>query len=102
MSNLYDLIGDVIKWGKDRNMFTDSDIKTQMLKCVSEIGELADNVAKGRDITDDVGDAMVTLILVSHFRGLTIEECLEYAFNEIKDRKGRFENGTFVKESDRA
>lgn len=32
--------------------------------------------------------------------GLTIEECCEHAFNDIKDRKGKFVNGTFVKESD--
>jgi hypothetical protein len=27
-------------------------------------------------------------------------ECLEFAYNEIKDRKGKFINGSFVKESD--
>ena len=32
--------------------------------------------------------------------GYTPEECLEHAYNEIKDRKGKFVNGSFIKESD--
>ena len=32
--------------------------------------------------------------------GYTPEECLEYAYNEIKDRKGKFSNGSFIKEAD--
>lgn len=32
--------------------------------------------------------------------GYTPEECLEHAYNEIKDRKGKFINGSFIKQSD--
>ena len=32
--------------------------------------------------------------------GMTIEECLQYAYDEISQRKGRTINGTFIKESD--
>lgn len=31
---------------------------------------------------------------------LTLEECLEHSYNEIKDRKGKMVNSTFIKESD--
>jgi hypothetical protein len=31
---------------------------------------------------------------------LDIKECLEYAYNEIKDRKGKTVGGIFVKEQD--
>lgn len=34
--------------------------------------------------------------------GLTHEECLEQAWNDIKDRKGRMIDGVFVKEADLA
>ena len=33
-------------------------------------------------------------------QGLKFNDCLDYAYNEIKDRKGKLINGTFVKESD--
>lgn len=32
--------------------------------------------------------------------GLQVDDCLNLAYNEIKDRKGKLINGTFVKESD--
>lgn len=31
---------------------------------------------------------------------LTLEECLEHSYNEIKDRKGKMVNSTFIKDSD--
>ena len=34
--------------------------------------------------------------------GYNFEECFELAYNEIKDRKGRWIDGTFVKEEDLA
>jgi hypothetical protein len=39
------------------------------------------------------------LIILAAMRGLTIEQCLASAYNEIKDRKGKMVNGKFVKES---
>ena len=33
-------------------------------------------------------------------QGWTLEECLQYAYDEIKNRKGKTINGTFVKDSD--
>jgi hypothetical protein len=32
--------------------------------------------------------------------GVTIEACIEMAYDEIKDRKGRMIDGVFVKEAD--
>ena len=39
-----------------------------------------------------------TILAAQH--GVTIEDCIEIAWNEIKDRKGRMVGGTFLKESD--
>jgi len=93
----------VTNWSHDRGIYTHSDAKVQMLKCVSEIGELADNVAKGRYIGDDVGDVLVTLINVAYLSDVCMEESMDCAWNDIKDRKGRMiEGGVFIKESDNA
>ena len=43
---------------------------------------------------------MVVLINIMTSNGLSMEECLQVAYDDIKDRKGKMINGVFVKESD--
>jgi len=40
----------------------------------------------------------VVLINIAIRNGLTIDRCLEVAYNDIKDRKGRMVDGIFIKE----
>jgi len=42
---------------------------------------------------------MVVLVNMVTRNGLTIEECLEYAYNDIKDRTGKMVDGVFVKDN---
>ena len=97
-----ELINKVIKWGHDRNLIDGGCPKAQMLKCVSEVGELADNVNKQKDIRDDVGDVLVTLILLTAQHDLTLDQCLETAYNDIRERKGIMLDGVFIKDTDPA
>lgn len=53
----------VQQWAKDRNL-TSSTVRAQALKGLSELGELADNLAKGKCIKDDVGDNCVVAVIV--------------------------------------
>lgn len=89
---------DVLDWGREKGILFNSDPKSQTLKTVSEIGELADAINKNEDIRDHVGDALVTLILVCAMCGVSLDECLTVAYNEIKNRKGKMVNGIFIKE----
>ena len=92
---------DLIKeWHHDRNLIDGATDKDQVCKLIQEVGELSDNVCKGRDISDDIGDCIVVLVNLAERRGLTLTECVEIAYNDIKDRKGRMVDGIFVKESD--
>lgn len=97
-----DLIDKVVEWADARNLIDGGCPKSQMLKCVSEVGELADNVNKQNDIRDDIGDVLVTLIILAAQHDLGLEQCLEVAYNEIKDRKGVMLDEVFIKESDPA
>ena len=90
----------IIAWHYDRNLIEGSTDKDQYMKLIQEAGELSDNICKGRDISDDIGDMMVVLINIATRNNLTITECLEAAYNDIKDRKGRMIDGVFVKEAD--
>jgi NTP pyrophosphatase (non-canonical NTP hydrolase) len=97
---LEELVNKIAQWHHDRNLIDGSTDKDQYMKLIQEAGELSDNICKGRDISDDIGDMMVVLINIATRNNLTITECLEAAYNDIKDRKGRMVDGVFVKEAD--
>ena len=95
------LIADVIRWGEDRKIIPNSTPMAQLLKTMSELGELADATLKGEreGVIDGVGDAMVTLILYCRLQGVDITTCLGSAYETIKNRKGTLTpEGVFVKE----
>jgi len=90
----------VKQWHYNRNLIHGSDDKTQFAKLIQEAGELSDNICKGKDIADDIGDIMVVLINIAERNNLTLAQCLEVAWDDIKHRKGRMVDGVFVKEED--
>lgn len=93
-----EVIENIEQWHYDRNLINGATDKDQVLKLMQELGELSDNVCKGNDIRDDLGDMMVVMINIMVRNQITMEECLEVAYNDIKDRKGRMVDGIFVKE----
>jgi NTP pyrophosphatase (non-canonical NTP hydrolase) len=99
-NNLDTLIYKVKDWHHDRNLIEGSTDKDQTLKLLQELGELSDSVCKGKDIRDDIGDMLVVMINIAERHGFSITECLEKAWEDIKDRKGKMVDGIFVKEGD--
>ena len=51
----------------------------------------------GPEIVDGIGDCVVVLTNLAELIEVPIEECIEAAYNEIKTRKGKMANGTYVK-----
>jgi len=98
--DLHELINSVVGWHHDRNLIEGSTDKDQTLKLLQELGELSDSVCKGNDIRDDIGDMLVVMINIIERNNLTFEDCLEKAWDDIKDRKGRMIDGIFVKSED--
>jgi NTP pyrophosphatase (non-canonical NTP hydrolase) len=90
----------VSQWHKDRNLIEGSTDKDQVLKLAQELGELSDSVCKGKDISDDIGDMLVVMINIAERNNLTLTHCLQEAWIDIKDRKGKMIDGIFVKEED--
>lgn len=99
---LDDVFNNIVSWGRARGFYKadGATLQSQLVKLVEEQGELAGNIARGRDIKDDIGDMIVVLTHMAKLAGTDIKTCVEEAYNEIKDRKGMFINGTFIKESD--
>ena len=92
----FDLIRD---WAEKRGLYNEGDPKTQTLKLMEEAGEICRAVLKKDEpeIIDGIGDCVVVLTNLAHLCDTSIEECIEIAYNEIKDRKGKMDNGTFKK-----
>jgi NTP pyrophosphatase (non-canonical NTP hydrolase) len=92
----------VVQWAMDRKIIPNSNPTAQLMKTMSELGELADATLKNDDdgIVDGVGDVLVTLILYCELQGTSVAQCLASAYDEIKDRKGTLTpEGIFVKET---
>lgn len=89
------------QWVRDRNLHT-QDPRIQMSKLMEEVGELANCVNKNKLLgaMDGVGDSVVVLVCLCEQLGINFEDCVSMAYEEIKDRKGKLVNGTFVKEED--
>ena len=93
-----ELIDKIRQWHHDRNLINGSTDEAQFMKLYEEVCELSASIHNDTDIRDDVGDIMVVLVNMVTRNGLTIEECLEYAYNDIKDRTGKMVDGVFVKD----
>lgn len=89
------------QWVVDRNINT-GDPRVQICKTMEELGELASALSKNKkeEAKDAIGDVVVTLIAIAMQLNLQFDECVEFAYNQIKDRKGKLVNGIFVKEQD--
>ena len=91
---------DFVTWHHDRNLIEGSDDKTQFAKLIQEVGELSDNICKGNDIRDDVGDIIVVLANLCARNRISLLSCLEKAWDDIKDRQGLMYEGVFIKSTD--
>jgi len=99
--NMEQLEALVVNWAKERKIVPNATPESQILKAVSEMGELADATLKGQDteMQDAIGDITVCLINLCALNGWCLVDCLGAAWEQIKDRKGTLlPNGCFVKE----
>ena len=96
-TNQFDLIR---IWAKERGLYDKGDPKTQALKLVEEVGETCRAILKEDKIEaiDGIGDCVVVLTNLAELLGTPIEVCINTAYNEIKNRKGKMDNGTFKKD----
>jgi NTP pyrophosphatase (non-canonical NTP hydrolase) len=109
---------DVINWAEARSIIPNSTPKAQAIKTLEEAGELLQASSKlhileytqykdtpiyneiKEQYRDALGDVLVTMIIGAALADVDLVDCLNQAYNEIKDRKGYMDsNGIFIKES---
>ena len=92
----------VIQWAEARQIIPNSKPLAQAIKTKEEVDELFEAIMykDHAAMRDAYGDILVTLIIGAALADVDLVECLEGAYNEIKDRKGHLNAaGIFVKES---
>jgi NTP pyrophosphatase (non-canonical NTP hydrolase) len=92
----------IIQWSEARKIIPNSTPEVQLLKAMSEMGELADaTIKKDKEaIVDSVGDVMVCLVNYCALQDINLVNCMEVAYDQIKNRRGTLlPNGVFVKDS---
>ena len=90
------------RWAADRDIVEQSTPIQQLAKLTEELGELAAALVRMRDLDakDGIGDCAVDLTISGAQRGMAIEDCVDCAYEEIKDRRGRMVDGVWVKAED--
>jgi len=88
------------EWADERGLYEKGDPKTQALKLVEEVGEIARAVLKDDidEVIDGIGDAVVVLTNLAELHDVSIEECIASAYGVISKRTGKMVNGTFKKD----
>ncbi|WP_229564393.1 MazG-like family protein [Pediococcus pentosaceus] len=99
--HLYSTVKNIKKWGAERGI-TDGDPSRQLNKLMEELGELAEGFNKKvpEQIEDSLGDMFVVMTLFAEQNGLNIVDCIQSAYETIKDREGKTIDGVFVKSED--
>lgn len=95
------LFDEVVEWGRDRGI---NNPAMQFAKLNEEVGEIAHELTRKHlhtdEMADSLGDTLVVLIILADILGYDLRECLKGAYDVIKDRRGRTEDGNFIKEED--
>ena len=87
-------------WADERGLYDKGDVKTQTLKLMEEAGEICKATLKEDhdEVIDGIGDCVVVLTNLAYLNGVTIEDCIQAAYDVISKRTGKMVNGTFKKD----
>ena len=107
----------VLKWANDKGILEKATPMAQANKTLEEVNELLFAITmrdklninlitnesgvvfnSNDEIKDAFGDILVTIIIGAKLQGLRLEDCLESAYNVIKNRNGKMVDGQFIKD----
>ena len=90
----------VEQWAEEKGILSKATPLTQAIKTQEEVNELYRAILDDNreEIKDAIGDIMVTLIIQCKMQGMDLQDCLESAYNVIKNRTGKMVGGVFVKD----
>ena len=88
-------------WAKERGIYEKGTVRGQFEKLLEEVDELKDGIENDdlNEFIDAIGDCVVVLTNMAALNGVPIEFCINSAYEEIKNIKGKIINVTFVKDA---
>jgi len=91
----------VIEWAETKGILTNGTPERQADKTLEEVEELREAISKNdrHEISDALGDILVTIIIQAKMQNMSLLECLEGAYNVIAKRTGVIRDGQFVKDA---
>ena len=91
----------VIEWAENKGILQKATPARQADKTLEEVEELRAAIADNNteEISDALGDILVTIIIQARMQNMSLTECLEGAYNIIAKRTGKMVNGQFVKDA---
>ena len=91
-------------WADERQILNPENVNRQVVKLLEELGETAKAIIKKDvpEIIDGLGDVVVVLTILAKQLGYNLEDCINAAYTEIKNRTGKTVDGVFVKDSPNA
>ena len=108
--NLKNEFQPIIDWANAKGIITQGNTTKQYVKFQEEAGELAKAILKKdkAQVTDAIGDIVVTLVSLAEQAAIefndpdiSIESCINDAYNVIKNRTGTSIGGDFIKDAER-
>jgi len=87
-------------WAEQKGIFKSGDTKTQLIKLMEEVGELSNATIRSNreEVKDAIGDCVVVLTNLAELHHMSIESCVNEAYEVIKNRSGKMVNGSFRKD----
>ncbi len=117
----------VLEWADSHDLLHEENADKQFMKFIEEVFEFRDAITLytheynglecefnsygeiesdyclyelEKNLTLEMGDIIVTLVILCKQLGIDPMECLEKAYNKIKDRQGKTVDGKFIKAED--
>jgi NTP pyrophosphatase (non-canonical NTP hydrolase) len=92
----------IVQWANGWGLIEGTTTEKQAMKLGEEYGEVLREVLKDdpEKLYVEIGDMMVVIINMCAKLNIKPEACLSMAYNKIKDRNGKMQNGTFQKSDD--
>lgn len=102
MKDYFELECAIEVWAEEKGILAQATPIKQAMKTQEELTELCNAILNDNkeEIKDAIGDIVVTLIIQAKMQGLTIEECLNTAYDVISKRTGQMVSGQFIKDTD--
>ncbi len=90
----------ILQWATEKGIFEHGTVNAQFFKLIEEATELRMELISGNLERQklEFGDVLVVLTILAQMLNTSFEECIYLAHEKNKNRTGRMENGTFVKD----